>query len=221
MRKPRDITVQQRRMFLLYNKLGSYGKVAKLLGTSKQHVHQLVKAYHKALAARQEYKKYIKKYKPEKNPKTGCLNVKREAPTKANPETHYFSKQWRSEEGRKQQLKYCSQAGKTAGRKGVANGYSKDVMDVLRHNAKLRAKRMIEKEMPKQELVEKFDVNEEYARQALETAAEIMMTPGSDADRLKATKVVLEFTKSKPVARSEVAVHRAEDFLLSLVEDDD
>lgn len=214
MKKPKDVSRVHRRMFLLYNKLKSYQKVADELGTSRQRVYQSVKYYHQSIEARQKYKAWLKSYKPVRNPKTGKLNLVKPQKRKVNPETHYFTRMNKTEEGRKQQLEWCSQGGTKRNEEGLPDGYSKVMMKDIRHQAQLRAKRMVKK------IEENIDIKSEYARKALETVAEIMQTPGSDAERLKASRVLLEFTQSKPVAKSEISVSKAEDFLASLVEDD-
>ena len=44
--------------------------------------------------------------------------------------------------------------------------------------------------------------------------------PGETRERLAAARLVLDFTKQKPVAKSEVSIGKAEEFLSSLLEDD-
>jgi hypothetical protein len=214
MKKPRDVTFKQRRMFLLYNEMGSIVKVANLFGISKQAVHQNIKNYHKAIAARQEYKKWVKSYKPKINPKTGRLIAYKPPVRKVDPETHYFSRLKNSEEGRKLVSEWGKLGNKSHGKSGVPQGYTAEIIEPIRKSAKRKAKRMVKK------VAEENGIDDEYAKQALETVAEIMNTPGSDAERLKAAKVMLEFKHAKPVAKSEISVHKAEDFLASLVEDD-
>lgn len=214
MKKPRPVTVQQRRMFLLHKELGTYGKVARLLGTTKQNVHKHVKNYHKAIAARQEYAKWIRSYKPEINPITGHPNTYRPPKRQVNPETHYFSRLKDTEEGRKLRAKWSGIGGRRGSDKGIPNGYGNKIIEPIRKSAKRKAKNMVKK------VAEELSELDKLAQEALETAAEIMKTPGSDAERLKASKVVLEFTHSKPTTKSEISVHKAEDFLASLVEDD-
>lgn len=216
MKKPNPVSKVHRRMFLLFNKHGqSYQKVADEMGVSRQRVYQSIKYYKRDIEARQKYKAWLKNYKPEINPKTGQPNYIKPPSKKANPETHYFSRMMQTAEGREQMQKWRIEGGKCADKTSVPAGYTKVMMEDLRHQAQLRAKRMVKK------IAEKNDINSEYAKQALETVAEIMQTPGSDAERLKASRVMLEFTQSKPVAKSEISVSKAEDFLASLVEDDD
>ena len=68
---------------------------------------------------------------------------------------------------------------------------------------------------------EKFGVEDEYAKEALGTAVEVMRMQGETRERLSAARLILDFTKQKPVAKSEVAVAKAEDFLASLITEED
>ena len=80
--------------------------------------------------------------------------------------------------------------------------------------AKADAKKVVEI-MKKQ-----YDIEDPRAEEALETAVEIMRTPVHNRDRLQAAKLILDFTKVKPVAKSEVVIGNAEAFLSSLLDDD-
>lgn len=51
------------------------------------------------------------------------------------------------------------------------------------------------------------------AEKALEVAVSIMESPAGQVAKLQAARLVLDFTKSKPVAKQEVTVKSAEDFL--------
>ena len=79
--------------------------------------------------------------------------------------------------------------------------------------AKADAKKVVEI-MKKQ-----YDIEDPRAEEALETAVEIMRTPVHNRDRLQAAKLILDFTKVKPVAKSEVVIGNAEAFLSSLLDD--
>ena len=57
------------------------------------------------------------------------------------------------------------------------------------------------------------------AEEALETTLVIMRAPGKKELQLKAARQILDFTKAKPVAKSEVTINTAEDWLASLTED--
>lgn len=62
-----------------------------------------------------------------------------------------------------------------------------------------------------------FGVEDELAQEALRTAVIIMREPGQAREKLAAARMILDFTKSKPVAKSEVSVGKAEEFLASLL----
>ena len=68
---------------------------------------------------------------------------------------------------------------------------------------------------------EKFDIPKEgFAREALETAVtEMRKKELASKDRLAAARLVLEWTKAKPAAESNVTIKKAEDFLADLAKD--
>ena len=69
-------------------------------------------------------------------------------------------------------------------------------------------------------MAETYEIEDDYAKEALTTAVEVMRVPGETRERLAAARLVLDFTKTKPVAKSEVTIGKAEEFLSSLLEDD-
>jgi hypothetical protein len=110
-------------------------------------------------------------------------------------------------------------------RRGVPNGFagSREEIDIGRAEARAFAKEMVEK-MKKNDA----DLVDPRAEESLEAAIEVVRSKAIDptkgredylygvADRLKAAKLVLEYTKAKPAAKSEVTIARAEDFLEDL-----
>ena len=64
-------------------------------------------------------------------------------------------------------------------------------MDKAKRDAK-KAVSIMTKETP---------IEDPRAAEALETAVEIMRTPVHNRDRLQAAKIILDFTKIKPVAK--------------------
>ena len=48
-----------------------------------------------------------------------------------------------------------------------------------------------------------------------------MRVPGETRERLAAARLVLDFTKSRPAAKQEVTIGKAEEFLSSLLVNDD
>ena len=95
----------------------------------------------------------------------------------------------------------------------VPDGYTKATIEPLRNKAKEEAKKAV---------AIMTDENENtHAKEALEAAVEILRTPGQTRDRLTAARLVLDFTKSKPVSKQEVTVGKAEAFLSSLLDEGD
>jgi len=68
---------------------------------------------------------------------------------------------------------------------------------------------------------EKFNIEDEYQKEALATAVEVMRLVGETRERLAAARLVLDFTKSKPASKSDVSISKAEDFLASLLQEDE
>ena len=65
-----------------------------------------------------------------------------------------------------------------------------------------------------------YSIEDEYAKAALETAVEVMKVVGDNRERVAAARLVLDFCKSKPVTKSEMAISKAEDFLAGLIDED-
>ena len=68
---------------------------------------------------------------------------------------------------------------------------------------------------------EKYNIEDEYSKEALKTAVEVMRVPGETRERLAAARLVLDFTKSRPASKSEVTIGKAEEFLASLLTEDE
>lgn len=129
---------------------------------------------------------------------------------------NYFAKLMETEEGRALRRQWSTKPRKNAGRpKGTPDGYTLEAITPIREQAKKDAERIVAimtKDNP---------IDDEYAVEALKTAVEIMREPCSNRDRLTAAKLVLDFTKTKPAAKSEVTIGKAEAFLESLLVSDD
>ena len=137
------------------------------------------------------------------------------APHKA-PKKNYFATLMETEEGRALRRKWSTKPRKNAGRpRGVPDGYRKETIEPIRSKVKTEARKVVEI------MAEQFNIEDEYAKTALETAVEVMKTPGENRERVAAARLVLDFTKSKPSAKSEVSISKAEDFLASLMIPDD
>jgi len=137
------------------------------------------------------------------------------APFKA-PKKNYFSTLMETEEGRALRRYWSTKPRKNAGRpQGVPDGYRKHEIEPLRAKAQKEAEKVVEI------MAEKYDIESDYAKEALQCAVEIMRVPAATRERLAAARLVLDFTKQKPVAKSEVTVGKAEEFLASLLTEDD
>jgi len=135
-------------------------------------------------------------------------------PQKA-PKQNYFSTLMQTEEGRKLRQEWSRKKRKNPGRpRGVPDGYRKAQIEPIRAKIRKEATEIVKI------MAEKFEIESEYAKEALTTAVEVMRVPGETRERLAAARLVLDFTKQKPASKSEVAVSKAEDFLASLIEDD-
>ena len=90
----------------------------------------------------------------------------------------------------------------------------RDRIEPIRAEAKKEAQQLVKI------MTEKYDIQDEYAQEALTTAVEVMRVPGETRERLAAARLVLDFTKSRPAAKQEVTIGKAEEFLSSLLVDD-
>lgn len=136
------------------------------------------------------------------------------APQK-KPKNNYFSTLMSTPEGRELRRQWSTKPRKNAGRpKGVPDGYRKHEIEPIRAKAKKEAAKVVEI------MSQKYEIEDDYAKDALETAVEVMRTPGETRERLAAARLVLDFTKQKPVAKSEVSIGKAEEFLSSLLTDE-
>jgi hypothetical protein len=106
------------------------------------------------------------------------------------------------------------------GRTGVPNGMRKRDAEPMRAAASAEAKRIVKKMADKGMFDDVDPKDRERAEAAMETAVTIMKTEGEERLKLAAAKVVLEYTKSKPVAKVAHSVNAAEAWLLSVSEDD-
>ena len=98
-----------------------------------------------------------------------------------------FSNLMKTEEGRELRRLWSTKKRKNAGRpKGVPDGYTKETIKPIREKAKKFA----------EVVVSKIDIKNEYAKEALETAVEILRTPSATRDRLASARLILEFTEA-------------------------
>lgn len=135
-------------------------------------------------------------------------------PQKA-PKKNYFATLMETEEGRALRKAWSTKKRVNPGRpRGVPDGYCKAEIEPIRAREKRKAERLVNI------MAEKFNIEDEYSKQALQTAVEVMNMVGETRERLAAARLVLDFTKQKPASKNEVALTKAEDFLASLVADE-
>jgi hypothetical protein len=148
-----------------------------------------------------------------KNPRKKSPKAELKYPQKATPKaTHYFSNLMKTEEGRALRKQWSTKPKKNSGRpKGTPDGYTLEAITPIRKKAKQDAERIVAI------MAEENKIDDVYAIEALKAAVEIMREPGQNRDRLTAARMVLDFTKTKPAAKSEVTIGKAEAFLESLL----
>ena len=148
-----------------------------------------------------------------KNPRKKSPKAELKYPQKSTPKAnHYFSNLMKTEEGRALRKQWSTKPKKNAGRpKGTPDGYTLEAITPIREKAKQDAERIVAI------MAEDNKIDDVYAIEALKAAVEIMREPGQNRDRLTAARMVLDFTKTKPAAKSEVTIGKAEAFLESLL----
>ncbi len=134
-------------------------------------------------------------------------------PAKArDPKVNPLALQHQTPEGRAKFRQMLANRKNKGGRpKGTPDGYTLEQIAPIRKKAKEDAERIV-KIMAKEN-----EIDDIYAVEALKAAVEIMREPGQNRDRLTAARMVLDFTKTKPAAKSEVTIGKAEQFLESLL----
>ena len=152
----------------------------------------------------------VPKHPRSKFPKKKPYNANLARPTHKNPlATQHFTPEGRAKH-REMLLTRKNKGGRPL---AVPDGFTKETIEPIRQQAKEDAKKAVKL---------MTDENENtHAKEALEAAVEILRTPGQTRDRLTAARLVLDFTKSKPVSKQEVTVGKAEAFLSSLLDEGD
>ena len=128
------------------------------------------------------------------------------------PKRNYFKEMTKTPEGRALRAEWNKKAWANNGRtRGVPDGYTKETIAPIRAKAREEAEIIVSKIAPDED---------EFATEALKTAVEVMRVPGETRERLAAARLVLDFTKTKPAAKQEVSINKAEDFLNSLLDEE-
>jgi len=132
------------------------------------------------------------------------------------PKNNYFSNLMKTEEGRALRKQWSQNKNPNIKRgrpNGVPDGYTNEQILPIRKKAKEEARKVVE--------IMAEQIEDDYSKEALTTAVEIMRVPQDSRSRIAAARLVLDFTKSKPVAKSEIAVAKAEEFLASLLDNEE
>tara|TARA_A100001011_G_scaffold324765_1_gene347276 strand:+ start:381 stop:908 length:528 start_codon:yes stop_codon:yes gene_type:complete len=132
------------------------------------------------------------------------------------PKNNYFSNLMTTPEGRELRKKWSQNKNPNIKRgrpKGVPDGFTNETIIPIREKAKQEAKKVIE--------IMADQIEDDFSKEALQTAVEIMRMPNDTRSRIASARLVLDFTKSKPVAKSEIAVAKAEEFLASLLDNEE
>lgn len=131
-------------------------------------------------------------------------------------------KKWQNPEWREKMLKVLKEVGErrrgkiTSFRTGVPSGMRRAEAEVEWYFARMYAKEVIR--IMKAEGI--LSPNEdEKAEQALTAAIEVLQSPMSQSVKLQAARLILDFTKAKPAAKSEITVQKAEDWLAAVTQD--
>lgn len=66
-----------------------------------------------------------------------------------------------------------------------------------------------------------WEADNDVAAKAMKAAIEILETPGEHRNRLAAAKTILDFTQTRPVTKSETTLKTAEEFLASIMDDEE
>ena len=145
---------------------------------------------------------------------------KKSPPKVKNPnmarKNNYFKTLMSTPEGRALRKEWSTKPRKNPGRPfGVPDGHTAKTIAPVREQAKQDAKKVVKI------MSEKFNIEDEYQKEALTTAVEVMRLDGQSRERLAAARLVLDFTKSKPASKSDVTISRAEDFLASLLTEEE
>ena len=101
-------------------------------------------------------------------------------PQKA-PKKNYFATLMETPEGRELRKQWSTKPRKNGGRpRGVPDGYRREQIEPLRATAKKEAKQVVTI------MAEKYGIEDDYAKEALTTAVEVMRVPGETRERLAA-----------------------------------
>jgi activator of HSP90 ATPase len=109
----------------------------------------------------------------------------------------------------------CQNLGKPRrNRYGIPDGMRREEADLEWKFASMYAKEVI-KIMVDEKIIE----DDPKVKAAFQAATEVLMSPHNQGIKLQAARLILDFCKAKPVAKSEITVQKAEDWLMSVTAD--
>lgn len=97
-------------------------------------------------------------------------------------------------------------------REGLPHGMRRTEANILNNEAAESAKATM-KALKEKGVIKDLD---KQAEEALEVGVKIMRAPGDKKIKLAAARLVLEYTKSKPAAKSDITVNKAEEWLAAV-----
>lgn len=102
-------------------------------------------------------------------------------------------------------------------RKGHPDGIRLKDWLIIKEKASKKAERAVEI-MAEKKI---WEADNDVSSKAMKAAIEILEAPGEHRNKLAAAKVILDFTQTKPVVKSETTLKTAEEFLSALMEGED
>lgn len=123
----------------------------------------------------------------------------------------------KNREAVRRKIERAKETGQTWTRLGVPDGMRKEQAQKLWKKAERKAK----KTMAELKEAGALDGLDPRAEEALGAAITIMRSPSNTKLKLDAARLVLDFTKSKPVSKKELTLNKAEQWLKQIAEDED
>jgi hypothetical protein len=131
------------------------------------------------------------------------------APTRAQNISRAMQQKWQDPDYRqKQALRFAERRQdptKSWSRRGIPNGYTRDQADLMWRECRAKAEEDV-RALEERE----GEPMHPYAREALEQVITIMRSALNDAIRLRAARLLLEFTVGKPREHRSVSLETAE-----------
>lgn len=101
---------------------------------------------------------------------------------------------------------------------GIFDGHNREQSEQIWAQAREKATKVIQKMQEKGVIAQDDDPR---AIRAIQAAIEVMETPTNQQLKLAASRLILDFTKSKPVAKHEHTINAAEQWLAAVSDEDE